>query len=69
MMHLPQSLPFPYATGDGWQAVELPYLHDELALLLIVMPDDSRFSQVNTMLQKGLLDDVVAALKSELMPA
>jgi serpin B len=54
----------PYAAGDGWKAVELPYLRDELAMLLIV-PDQGKFSQVETGLGIGLIDDVVAALGSD----
>jgi serpin B len=36
MMHARRR--FAYATGDGWQAVELPYAGDRLAMLL-VLPD------------------------------
>jgi serpin B len=31
---------FRYATGDGWQAVELPYVGDELAMLLFLPEPD-----------------------------
>jgi serpin B len=31
-----QEAEFPYATGDGWQAVELPYAGGELAMLLFL---------------------------------
>lgn len=37
MMRLADSLP--YAAGDGWQAVELPYVGGQLAMTIIV-PDD-----------------------------
>jgi serpin B len=37
MMQLSETLP--YADGDGWAAVELPYVGDELAMLVVV-PDD-----------------------------
>lgn len=37
MMHLTESLP--YADGNGWRAVEVPYVFGELALT-IVLPDD-----------------------------
>lgn len=30
----------PYATGDGWQAIELPYRGDELAMLLFLPEPD-----------------------------
>lgn len=36
MMHLVAGLP--YTTGDGWRAIELPYL-PKSANLLIVLPD------------------------------
>jgi serpin B len=54
---------FPYAAGDGWQAVELPYLHDELAMLLVV-PDPGRFAEVEDGLDSGTIDNAVARLDS-----
>ena len=57
-----QSESFPYADGDGWQAVELPYLHDELAMLLIV-PDSGRFTEVESGLSTGLVADAAAQLE------
>jgi serpin B len=53
-----QATVLPYAAGDGWQAVELPYLRDELAMLLIV-PDAGNFAQVESQLGEGLIDDLV----------
>ena len=35
---------FGYASGDGWQAVELPYVGGKLAMLVIV-PTTSRRSR------------------------
>jgi serpin B len=58
-----QSAGFRYATGDGWEAVELPYLRNELGMLLIV-PDEGRFSDVEGMLGDGLIADVAAGLAS-----
>jgi serpin B len=58
-----QSEALPYATGNGWQAVELPYMRDELAMLLIV-PDAGRFAEVESGLATALLDDVVKQLGS-----
>lgn len=51
-----QQFPFPYATGDGWQAVELPYVGEQLAMLLIV-PDEGRFSEIEGGLAEGLIDE------------
>jgi serpin B len=58
-----QSESFPYAAGDGWQAVELPYLRDELAMLLIV-PDSGRFAQVESGLSSGLVAEAAARLEA-----
>jgi serine protease inhibitor len=56
-----QSMTFPYADGDGWQAVELPYLRDELAMLVIV-PDEGSFTEVESTLRSDLIDNAVARL-------
>lgn len=56
-----QSTELPYAKGEGWQAVELPYLRDELSMLLVV-PDEGRFSEIELRLADGLLADATAAL-------
>jgi serpin B len=39
----------PYAAGDGWQAVELPYKGDQLAMLVVV-PDAGRLAAVESTL-------------------
>jgi serpin B len=56
-----QNAPFAYAKGDGWQAAELPYAHDELAMLLIV-PDQGRFTDVEAQLETGLIEQAAGAL-------
>lgn len=58
-----QTASFPYAAADGWQAVELPYAGDQLAMVLLV-PDQGRFPEVEKQLQTGLLSEVFAALSS-----
>ena len=45
MMH--KNGPTPYASGDGWQAVELPYVGDELAMVVLV-PDKGRFEEIES---------------------
>jgi serpin B len=50
-----------YAAGDGWQAVELPYVGDELAMLFVV-PDSGLFSKVEGLMSDGLIDQVLAGL-------
>jgi serpin B len=63
-----QSTPYAYGIGDGWQAVQLPYLHDELAMLLIV-PDQGRFAEIEARLvpagtADGLIDQAVQSLST-----
>ena len=63
-----QTAGYSYGTGDGWQAVELPYLGGKLAVLLIV-PDAGKFAQVEQTLLSGtrsdtLIDQAVASLGS-----
>ncbi len=60
-MHQDRS--FLYAAGEGWQAVELPYVGGELAMLFLV-PDSGRFAEVEGLVGAGLLDEVVAGLES-----
>jgi len=59
MMH--QGEYFPYAAGEGWRAVELPYVGGELAMVFLV-PDSGRFAEVEGLVSRGLLDGVVAGL-------
>jgi serpin B len=56
-----QSASLPYGRGDGWQAVELPYLRGDLAMLVIV-PDQERFTDIESRLATGLIDETVAGL-------
>lgn len=58
-----QTSVFSYAKGDGWQAVQLPYSGDKLAMLLIV-PDQGRFNDVEQGLGSGLLSEAVSGLSS-----
>jgi serpin B len=48
-----------YASGTGWQAVELPYVGNQLAMLLIVPDDLASFEQ---QLDAARLDAITAAL-------
>ena len=56
-----QSAGFAYGMGEGWEAVELPYARDELAMLLVV-PDQGRFAEVEGELQGGLIHQAASAL-------
>jgi serpin B len=58
-MHQEESLPF--ARGEGWQAVELPYVGGELAMLVVV-PDEGRFEEAEAAIGDGLFDAAADAL-------
>jgi serpin B len=50
-----------YGSGDDWQAVELPYAGDELAMLVLV-PEVGALASVEAGLAEGLIDQAAAAL-------
>jgi len=54
---------FPYAAGEGWQAVELPYVGGELAMLFLVA-NEGRFDEIEGLVGEGLLDEVVTGLEN-----
>jgi len=58
----------PYAVGQGYQAVELPYVGDkaadEIALTLIV-PDAGRFAEVRAALTAGQLESLWGSLETK----
>jgi serpin B len=63
-----------YASGTGWQAVELPYINNTLAMTIVV-PDDlaafergldaARFAQITTALQQAIVDLTLPRFKIE----
>jgi serpin B len=53
--------PLPYATGDGWQALELRYAGGE-AGLVVLLPDEGRFDEIEQALTADLLGDVMVRL-------
>jgi serpin B len=50
-----------YAAGDGWQAVDLRYVGQ--ASMLIIVPDEGRFAEIEGSLDAALLADVVDQLE------
>lgn len=51
----------PYAEGDGWRAVELPYVGDGLAMLVVV-PSEGTFAAFERSLDGPRYRSIVAAL-------
>ena len=47
----------PYAEGDGYQAVRLPYKGDA-AEMLVVLPEEGRFEEIEGRLDAAFLDEV-----------
>jgi len=54
----------PYATGDGWQAIELAY-QGETAAMDIIIPDQGRFEEIESSLDY----ESVSAILNSLQPA
>ena len=52
---------FGYAAGDGYQAVDLPYVGHELSMTVIV-PGKGRFAGFEDSLDASLLDSIIAGL-------
>jgi serpin B len=55
------SAPLSQARVGSVQAVELPYVGDELAMLVLV-PDEGTFETVSASIGAGMVDEIVAAL-------
>ena len=60
MMRLEEDLL--YAAGDGYQAVDLPYVGDKLSMT-IVLPDGERFREFEDSLDASLLDRAILDLE------
>ena len=52
---------FGYATGNGWQAVELPYDGQELSMV-VVLPDAGRFDDIESSLDEVTLGALLSSL-------
>lgn len=52
----------PYATGDGWQAVELAY-QGQTAAMDIIVPDEGRFAEIETSLDHETVSTILSSLQ------
>ncbi len=52
----------PYSSGDGWQAIELPYVGDTAAMDLIV-PDAGRFQNFESSLDAQKLNSIIGSMQ------
>jgi len=60
MMHASQLLY--YASGDGYQAVAIPYVSPSVRML-IVMPDEGRFEEIESNLDRASFDSIYNELR------
>lgn len=52
----------PYASGDGYQAIELPYA-GETAAMTILVPDEGNFAAFESMLDAAKLNEILGTLQ------
>jgi serpin B len=52
---------FSFAAGSGWQAIELPYVGDQI-VMDIIMPDTGTFASFEDALSAQMLDQIIAAM-------
>lgn len=57
-----QSMFIPYVSGDGYQAVELPYAGNSAAMDIIV-PDSGRFEEIESTLTADTLDGILSNMQ------
>lgn len=56
-----QEMTIPYAAGDGYQAVELPYA-GETAAMDIIVPDAGRFDEIESTLTYDMLTEITSGM-------
>jgi len=61
MMSLGSDASFPYYQGEGFQAVDLPYLGGQVSMLVIV-PDEGKFADFEGNLNSEMLDEIAGNL-------
>jgi serpin B len=60
------NLEYPYAEGDGYQAVALPYISPAVRMLF-VLPAEGRFEEIEAGLDRAFLDGVRSALSEHMV--
>jgi serpin B len=55
---------FPYASGDGWQAVALPY-KGGLTDMVIIVPDTGKFESFESALTAERYNEIVSAMQPQ----
>ncbi len=52
---------FAYASGDGYQVVELPYVGN-LMVMTVILPDSGKFEEIQSKLSAAWLDEVTGSM-------
>jgi serpin B len=55
---------FNYASGEGWQAIELPYLGDEI-VMDILLPDTGKYADFESPLDAAMINNILAAMYTD----
>ena len=66
MMSLGSDASFPYYQGDGFKAVDLPYLGGQVSMLVLV-PDEGKFTDFEVNLNSEILDEIIGNLAYQSM--
>ena len=61
MMSLGSDVSFQYYQGEGFQAVDLPYVGGQVSMLVIV-PDEGKFTDFDVNLNSEILDEIIGNL-------
>jgi serpin B len=62
MMSLPEPTSLPYAAGQGYQAVELPYKGGEMSMVILI-PDVGQFETFEAALDAGRVEEMLGELE------
>lgn len=60
-----QSMKWQYASGEGWAAVELPYVGN--ASMLVIVPDEGRFAEIEASLDDERLQEITDGLSEHMV--
>jgi len=66
MMAQSEEHSYPYAAGDGYQAIELPYIGNQVSMLLIV-PDQGNYEAIEEQLDAAMIEDINTQLLERLV--
>lgn len=57
---------FNYSEGDGWQAVEMPYVGNTSSMV-VILPEIERFGEIEQNLDSAMLDEIIGGMESKIV--